>query len=155
MEKILPGHPLEYNFLDDTFNELYKKDRQTSFLIFVFSIIAIVISALGLFGLAAFTAEQRTKEIGIRKVLGATVVNITSLLSKDFVKLVVIAILVASPIAFWTMNKWIQNFAYRIDITWWTFIAAGFVAIFIAVATVSFQAIKAAISNPVKSLRTE
>ncbi len=154
-KKILPGHPLEYNFLDDTFNELYKEDRQTSFLIFVFSIIAIVISALGLFGLAAFTAEQRTKEIGIRKVLGATVVNITSLLSKDFVKLVVIAILVASPIAFWAMNKWIQNFAYRIDITWWTFMAAGIIALLIALLTVSFQAIKAAISNPVKSLRTE
>ncbi len=154
-KKILPGNPLEYNFLDDTFNELYKEDRQTSFLIFVFSIIAIVISSLGLFGLATFTAEQRTKEIGIRKVLGATVSNITGLLSKDFVKLVFIAILIASPIAFWAMNKWIQNFAYRIDISWWIFIAAGLMALAIALITISFQAIKAAIANPVKSLRTE
>jgi putative ABC transport system permease protein len=154
-KKILPGNPLEYNFLDDSFNELYKEDRQTSFLIFVFSIIAIVISALGLFGLAAFTAEQRTKEIGIRKVLGATVSNITALLSKDFVKLVFISILIASPIAFWAMNKWIQNFAYRMDISWWIFIAAGFIALAIALITISFQAIKAAVADPVKSLRTE
>jgi len=154
-KRTLPGKPLEYNFLDDTFNKLYKEDLQTSFLIFVFSVIAIVISALGLFGLTAFTAEQRTKEIGIRKVLGATAANITALLSKDFVKLVFIAILIASPIAFWAMNKWIQNFAYRINITWWIFIAAGMIALLIAVITVSYQAVKAAIANPVKSLRTE
>ncbi len=154
-KKILPGNPVEYNFLDDTFNELYKEDKQTSFLIFIFSIIAIVISSLGLFGLAAFTAEQRTKEIGIRKVLGATVSNITALLSKDFVKLVFIAIFIASPIAFWGMNKWIQNFAYRINITWWIFIAAGLIALVIALMTISFQAIKAAVANPVKTLRTE
>ncbi len=154
-KKLIPGSPLEYKFLDDTFDELYKEDRQTSFLIFVFAIIAVMISSLGLFGLATFTAEQRIKEIGIRKVLGATVANITTLLSKDFVKLVCISILIASPIAFWAMNKWIQNFAYRIDISWWMFAAAGLIAIVIALLTVSFQAIKAAIANPVKSLRTE
>ena len=154
-KRTLPGKPLEYNFLDDTFNKLYKEDLQTSILIFVFSMIAIVISALGLFGLTAFTAEQRTKEIGIRKVLGATAGNITAMLSKDFVKLVFIAILIASPIAFWAMNKWIQNFAYRIEITWWIFIAAGLITLIIALVTVSFQAIKAAVANPVKSLRTE
>jgi len=154
-KKFLPGSPLEYNFLDDAFNDLYKEDQKASFLIFVFAIIAILISALGLFGLAAFTAEQRTKEIGIRKVLGASISTIISLLSKDFLKLVVISILIASPIAYWGMHNWIQNFAYRIDISWWMFVAAGCVAIVIALVTVSFQAIKAAIANPIKSLRTE
>jgi len=154
-KKFLPGSPLEYNFLDDTFNDLYKEDQKVSFLIFVFALIAILISALGLFGLAAFTAEQRTKEIGIRKVLGASISTIISLLSKDFLKLVGISILIASPIAYWGMNNWIQNFAYRIDISWWMFVAAGGVAIVIALVTVSFQAVKAAVANPVKSLRTE
>jgi putative ABC transport system permease protein len=154
-KKFLPGSPLEYNFLDDAFNDLYKEDQKVSFLIFVFAIIAIMISALGLFGLAAFTAEQRTREIGIRKVLGASISTIISLLSKDFLKLVVLSILIASPIAYWGMNNWIQNFAYRIDISWWMFVAAGVVAIVIALATVSFQAIRTAIANPIKSLRTE
>jgi putative ABC transport system permease protein len=154
-KEIVPGNPLEYNFLDDAFNEMYKEDRKVSSLIFIFAIIAVVISSLGLFGLAAFTAEQRTKEIGIRKVLGATVSNITRLLSKDFVKLVCIAILVATPVAFWAMNTWIQNFAYRIDIKWWMFLGAGLFALLIALITTSFQAIKAALANPVKSLRTE
>lgn len=153
--KLVQGSPLEYNFLDETFNNLYKEDQRTSYLILIFAIIAVVISALGLFGLATFTAEQRTKEIGIRKVLGATIVNIATLLSKDFVKLVFIAILIAIPIALWAMNKWIENFAYRIDITWWMFALAGLLAILIALATISFQAIKAAVANPVKSLRTE
>ncbi|MEP7376965.1 MAG: ABC transporter permease [Chitinophagaceae bacterium] len=154
-KKYIPESPLEYTFLDDTFNELYKEDQQTSFLILVFAIIAIVISGMGLFSLAAFEAEQRTKEIGIRKVLGATVAGIAMLLSKDFVKLVCIGILIASPIAWWAMNKWIQNFAYRIDIGWWIFLLAGLIAVMIALITVSFQSIKAAITNPVKSLRTE
>ncbi|MCW3109339.1 MAG: hypothetical protein JWQ09_3845 [Segetibacter sp.] len=154
-KKLLPGSPLEYSFLDDSFNELYKEDQRTSSLIFVFAIIAVFISSLGLFGLAAFAAEQRTKEIGIRKVLGATVANITTLLSKDFVKLVSVAILIASPIASWAMNQWIQNFAYRVDIGWWMFAVAGAIALLIALIMTSFQAIKAAIANPVKSLRTE
>ena len=154
-KKFLPGSPLEYSFLDDAFNDLYKEDQKVSFLIFVFAIIAIMISALGLFGLAAFTAEQRTKEIGIRKVLGASISTIISLLSKDFLKLVGLSILIASPIAYWGMHSWIQNFAYRIDISWWMFVAAGCVAIIIALVTVSFQAVKAAIANPIKSLRTE
>jgi len=119
------------------------------------SIIAIVISGMGLFSLAAFEAEQRTREIGIRKVLGATVAGIAALLSKDFVKLVCISILIASPIAWWAMNKWVQNFAYRIDIGWWIFLLAGLIAVMIALVTVSFQSVKAAIANPVKSLRTE
>jgi len=152
--KYVPESPLEYSFLDDTFNNLYKEDQQSSFLILVFAVIAVIISALGLFSLAAFEAEQRTKEIGIRKVLGATVAGITRLLSKDFIKLVCIAILIASPIAWWAMNKWIQNFAYRISLSWWIFLLAGMIAVLIALITVSFQSIKAAVANPVKSLRT-
>ena len=150
-----PNSPLEYNFLDDSFNELYKQDQQASFLIFVFAIIAVVISSLGLFGLAAFSAEQRSKEIGIRKVLGASVAGITGLLSKDFLKLVVIAFVIATPVAALGMNKWLQAFAYRINISWWMFALAGLFAILIAVVTISFQSIKAAMANPVKSLRTE
>jgi len=154
-KKILPVNPVEYNFLDDTFNQLYKDDQRASTLILVFAIIAVAISCLGLFGLATFAAEQRTKEIGIRKVLGATVANITTLISKDFIKLVCIAIVIATPLSFLAMNKWIQSFAYRINIGSWIFVVAGLIALLIALITVSFQAIKAAIANPVKSLRSE
>jgi putative ABC transport system permease protein len=153
--KFIPTEPFSYTFQDDTFNSLYKSDIKTSRLIFIFSIIAIIISALGLFGLAAFTTEQRAKEIGIRKVLGASIRQITSLLSKDFVRLVVIAIVIASPIAWWVMNKWLQDFAYRIDIRAWIFVAAGALALFVALVSVSLQAIRAAVANPVRSLRSE
>lgn len=153
--KFIPAEPLNYTFLDDSFTRLYKSDIRTSQLIFIFSLIAIIISALGLFGLAAFTAEQRTKEIGIRKVLGASVKQIAALLSQDFVKLVIIAIVIASPVAWWAMEKWLQDFAYRINISASIFIMAGSIALLIAVISVSFQAIKAAVANPVKSLRTE
>ncbi len=159
IEKIWKKHfadtPIEANFLDDTFNELYQDDRQTSSLILVFAIIAVFISALGLFGLAAFTVEQRTKEIGVRKVLGATVTNIVALLSRDFIVLVGIAVIVATPIAWWSMNSWLQDFAYRINIVWWMFAVTGVLALVIALITISFQTIKAAVANPVKSLRTE
>ncbi len=151
----LPNTPIEYKFLDDTFNELYKEDRKSASLILVFALIAVSLSALGLFGLATFTAEHRTKEIGIRKVLGATVTNIITLLSKDFIVLVSIAIIVATPLAWWAMSVWLQNFAYRINIVWWMFAVTGVLALLIALLTVSFQAIKAAVANPVKSLRTE
>ncbi len=154
-KKLIPGIPLEYNFMDDTFNAMYKQDLQTSFLVFVFAGVAIFISALGLFSLAAFEAAHRTKEIGIRKVLGATVTGIMALLSKDFIKLVALAILFASPIAWWTMNRWLQDFAYRISISWWMFGMAGMFALLVALATISFQAVKAAMKNPAKSLRTE
>ncbi|NWJ49921.1 MAG: ABC transporter permease [Bacteroidetes bacterium] len=153
--KFLPDEPFDYTFMDDTFNALYKSDLKTSKLILIFSIITIIISALGLFGLAAFTAERKRKEIGIRKVLGATITNITSLLSKEFVILVGIAIVIASPIAWWGMNKWLEDFAYRINISWWMFMFAGVIALFIALLNVSALAIKAAVANPVKSLRTE
>ena len=154
-KKLVPDSPLEYNFLDDTFNELYQEDQRTSLLIFVFALIAVVISSLGLFALAAFTAEQRIKEIGIRKVLGATVTSITALLSGEFVKLVGIAIFISLPISIYLMNKWMKNFAYHINIGWWMFALAGIVALLIAMLTVSFQAIKAALMNPVKSLKAE
>ncbi|MEO5592761.1 MAG: ABC transporter permease [Chitinophagaceae bacterium] len=154
-QKYIPESPVEYSFLDDTFNNLYNQDQLASLLIFVFAMIAVTISASGLFSLAAFEAEQRTKEIGIRKVLGATVAGITGLLSKDFVKLVCLAIIVATPLTWWAMSKWLDNFAYRITISWWMFGAAGLLAMLIALFTISFQAIKAALTNPVKSLRSE
>ena len=120
-----------------------------------FSLLTIFVACLGLFGLATYTAEQRTKEIGIRKVLGASVTQVTQMISKDFLKLVLIASVIAFPVAWWAMNKWLQNFAYRINMSWWVFAVAGLSALLIALLTVSFQAIKAAIANPVKSLRTE
>lgn len=153
--KYVPKEAFTYNFLDDSFNSLYKTDIKTSQLIFIFSLVAVLISALGLFGLAAFTAEQRIKEIGIRKVLGATVQQITLLLSKDFLALVVVAILIATPIAWWAMSNWLQDFAYRIQLTFGIFAGAGAMALIIAAVSVSFQAIKAAVANPVKALRSE
>jgi len=150
-----PGNPFEFFFLDDYFNKQYEADKRFEKLFIVFAVLAIIIGCVGLFGLSAYTASQRIKEIGIRKVLGASVTDITKMLSKDFLKLVVIAIVIASPVAWWAMNKWLQDFAYRVNIRWWIFAAAGMVALLIAMLTVSFQAIKAAIANPVKSLRTE
>src|SRR6185312_4936890 len=120
-----------------------------------FATLAIIISCLGLFGLAAYTAERRTKEIGVRKVLGAGIKNITTLLSKDFLQLVVISCMIAFPVAWWMMNSWLQNYKYKIAISWWIFLAAGISAILIALITISFQSVKAALANPVKSLRTE
>ncbi|MFT3911719.1 MAG: ABC transporter permease [Ferruginibacter sp.] len=153
--KFIPTEPFDYTFMDESFTRLYKSDIKTSQLILIFSIIAMIISALGLFGLAAFTAERRTKEIGIRKVLGATVHALVLLLSKDFIKLVLIALLIASPVAWFLVDKWLQDFAYRIDISWWIFALAAIFAISIAVITVGSQAIKAALANPVKNLRSE
>lgn len=153
--KFIPKEPFNYAFLDDSFTNLYKTDLKTSQLILIFSLVAVIICALGLFGLAAFTAEQRTKEIGIRKVLGATVKQITILLSKDFLVLVSIAIIIATPIAWWAMSRWLQDFAYRVPISAWIFIAAGAMALLIAALSVSVQAIKAAVANPVKALQRE
>jgi len=153
--KDLQNTPFEYAFLDDEVQKQYETEITLARIINSFTIMAILISCLGLFGLAAFSSEQRTKEIGIRKVLGASIYNLTTLLSKDFLKLVLIAIVIATPIAWWVMNKWLQAFAYKITISWWMFAIAGLLAIFIALFTVSFQAIKSALSNPVKSLRTE
>jgi hypothetical protein len=153
--KVNPGYALNLQFLDETFKAQYLTEERTLTLAKYFAYLTIVISCLGLFGLAAFDTERRTKEIGIRKVLGANTKSLIALLSKDFLKLVVIAIILASPVAYYLMNKWLQDFAYRVNISWWIFIVAGALALLIALLTVSFQAIKAAIANPVKSLRTE
>jgi putative ABC transport system permease protein len=148
-------HPFNYNFLDDKFNDLYKGEQQEGALFDYFAGIAIFISCLGLLGLAAYTAQVRTREIGIRKVLGAGVGNLTAMLSFDFLKLVIIAIIVASPLAWYAMNKWLQNYAYRVDLQWWVFAVASVIAMMVAFITISFQAIKAALVNPIKSLRSE
>jgi putative ABC transport system permease protein len=150
-----PGYPLDYNFMDETYGKMYKAEEKLSSLLWIFTVMAIIVGCMGLFALAAFSAEQRTKEIGIRKVLGATVFNIVNLLSKSFLKLVLIASVIAFPIAWWAMNNWLAEFPYRVNISWWVFGIAAFAAVGIALITVSFQAIKAAIMNPVKSLRTE
>ncbi len=147
--------PFSYSFLDDRFNKTYKEEQNIGRIMGIFAGLTIFVACLGLFGLATFTAEQRTKEIGIRKVLGASVTGIVSLLSKDFLKLVFLAFLIASPVAWFFMNKWLQDFAYRITISWWVFVLAAFSAISITVITVCFRAIKAALSNPVISLRSE
>jgi putative ABC transport system permease protein len=153
--RLFPTVPFNYSFLDQDFQRNYESEARTSGIISSFTIIAILIACLGLFGLSAFSAEQRTKEIGIRKVLGASVSQVAILLSKNFLGLVAIAIFIALPLADWMMNKWLREFAYRIHITWFTFALSGLTAILIALLTISFQSIKAAIANPVKSLRTE
>ena len=153
--RMAPGQPFSYSFLDADFNKIYNAEQRTGKLFISFAIFAIFIACLGLFGLVTYAAEQRIKEIGIRKVLGASVQEIVAMISKDFVNLVLIAFLVSFPVAWWMMNKWLQGFAYRIDIGWWVFALAGLLTIAIALVTVSFQAIKAAVANPVKSLRSE
>jgi putative ABC transport system permease protein len=150
-----PEQSIRFTFLDESFSKMYAGVQRTSSISTCFAVLAIMIACLGLFGLAAFTTEQRTKEIGIRKVLGASVSGIIQLLSIDFVKLVLVAIVVASPIAWWVMNQWLEDFAYKIEIRWWMFGLAGIITLVITLLTVSFQAIKAAVMNPVKSLRTE
>lgn len=154
-KSMVPAQPFSYSFMDADFNNIYRAEQRTGTLFITFAIFAIFIGCLGLFGLVTYAAEQRTKEIGVRKVLGASVSGIVAMLSKDFAKLVLIASLIAFPVAWWAMNSWLQNFAYRIDISWWIFVVAGVAAILVALITVSFQAIKAAIANPVKSLRAE
>lgn len=150
-----PDQPIRYTFMDESFASMYADVQRMGYIFTSFALFAIVIACLGLFALSAFMAEQRNKEIGIRKVLGATVGNITAMLSRDFVKLVLISILVASPIAWWAMTKWLQDFAYRISVSWWMVGVAGVTAVLIAVVTISFQSIKAALMNPVAALRSE
>jgi ABC-type antimicrobial peptide transport system permease subunit len=150
-----PGYSFEYKFIDDEFNQIFKTETLTGTLSGVFAGLAIFISCLGLFGLAAYTAERRIKEIGIRKVLGASVSGLAGLLSKDFLQLVGIACLIAFPTAFWALHKWLESYQYRININWWVFAIAGVLAMLIALITVSYQAVKAALMNPVRSLRSE
>jgi len=153
--KLQPETPFEYTFLDERFQKLYNSEQQQGNLFTIFSFIAIFIACLGLFGLSAFTITQRVKEIGVRKVLGASIPQIVTELSKDFLKLVLIASVIALPIAWYSMSKWLLDFAFRISIQWWVFVMAGIVAVVIAFVTISFQSIKAAMANPVKSLRSE
>lgn len=149
------NNPFDYFFAGDLYDQQYNAEQKLGKVFVASAFVAILIACMGLFGLAAFSAQQRVKEIGIRKVLGASLKDITGLLTKDFIKLLVIAIVIASPIAWWVMQKWLQDFAYRADVSWWIFFVAGAIAIFIAMATISYQALKAATANPVKSLRTE
>lgn len=154
-KKFNPKYPFDYLFADDSFKLQYHSEMMIGQLANVFAFLAIFISCMGLFGLSMFVAEQRTREIGIRKVLGANVINMIAMISKDFLVLVIVSALIAFPVAWWAMNKWLENFAYKTNITWWLFAGAGILAVIIAFITISFQAIKAAIANPVKSLRIE
>jgi putative ABC transport system permease protein len=147
------NRPFEYAFLDDTYNKMYKNEQKTGQIVYWFTGVAIVIACLGLFGLTTFSAEQRRKEIGIRKVLGATVINIVTMLSKDFLKLVFISVLLASPLAYLAMKSWLENFAYHVPISWWVFVLAGAAGLCVAIVTISFQGFRAAVANPVKSLK--
>jgi ABC-type antimicrobial peptide transport system permease subunit len=150
-----PQYPFNYKFVDEEYAKKFEDTQRTATLAALFAGLTIIISCLGLFGLAAYMAENRIKEIGVRKVLGASVMGITTLLSKDFLKLVIISFVVASPIAWYAMHQWLLGYTYRVSIEWWVFAGAGIMAVLISLFTVSFQAIKAAIANPVKSLRTE
>src|SRR6202012_5782545 len=153
--QMAPSQPFAYQFMDDAFENIYRTEQRMGGISLSFSLLAIFIACLGLFGLAAYAAEQRTREIGIRKVLGASVGGIVSLLSRDFLRLVVVSAVLAFPLAWWAMHHWLQDFAYRITIGWEIFVLAGGIALGIALVTVSFQAVKAALANPVKSLRSE
>jgi putative ABC transport system permease protein len=150
-----PAQPFESSFMDDDFNHIYAAEQRIGSIFVNFAVLAILIACLGLFGLVTYAAEQRSREIGIRKVLGASVNNIVGLLSKDFLGLVVIAALIAFPLAAWAMHRWLQDFTYRVNIGWWVFLVAGVLALLIALLTVSVQAIRAAWVNPVKSLKAE
>jgi putative ABC transport system permease protein len=154
-KEVAPHRPFEYHFLDEDFDKLYSSEMRLGTVLNIFTAIAILLACIGLFGLSAYAIQQRTKEIGIRKVLGATVTNVITLLSKDFVWLVLVAMLIAFPIAGWLMHEWLADFVYRISISWWMFAVAALIALVITIGTISFQAVKAALSNPAKSLRTE
>lgn len=154
-EKLSSGTPFTYSFMDESFDEMYRTEQRLSKIALIFSILAILVACLGLFGLSTFIAEKRIKEIGIRKVLGATVSGLVQMLSKDFLKLVLIAFLIATPIAWYAMQRWLQDFVYRIEISWTYFLVSGLLAVIIAMSTVSYHAIKAALLNPAKNLRSE
>ena len=154
-KEYLPGTPFEYHFMDEDFNGIYKAEFRTSTILTTFSVVVILVSCLGLLGLAAFTAEQRTREVGIRKIMGASATNVVALLSKDFIKLVVIALCIASPVAWYAMHHWLETFAYHTSLNVWLFLLAGGMAVLIALMTVSLQSVKAALMNPAKSLRSE
>ena len=148
-------YPFEYQFLEDYFNQLYQSETKLGEIFGFFTVVSILIASLGLFGLAAFASDQRAKEIGIRKVLGASTKSIVMLLSKNFLSLIILAFIISIPIAWYAMDKWLQDFAYRIELEWWMFVGAGFLALFIANLAISYQSIKAGLANPVTSLRSE
>jgi putative ABC transport system permease protein len=150
-----PSVPFEYSFLDKEYEALYRGEQQMGTVFGIFTTLSIFVALLGLFGLSVYTAERRKKEIGIRKVLGASVQTVVNLLSKEFLKLVFISALIAFPVAWWAMDKWLQNFAYKIAMQWWVFVLAAVLALLVAVLTIGFHAIKAAVANPVASLRSE
>jgi ABC-type antimicrobial peptide transport system permease subunit len=154
-KKYNPEYPFEYHFVDEEYAKKFQDEKRTASLAAFFSGLTIFISCLGLFGLATYMAETRTKEIGIRKVLGASVGGITFLVSKDFLRLVMIAFLIAAPIAWWAMYNWLKNYSYRVSIHWWVFAIAGSLSLLIALVTISYQAIRAAVATPVNSLRAE
>jgi putative ABC transport system permease protein len=154
-KSMAPGMPFSYRFLDDSFDEMYRGEQRVGKVAITFAILAILIACLGLFGLVTYAAEQRIKEIGIRKVLGASISNIVGLLSKDFLLLVALSACIAFPLAWWAMHNWLEDFAFRTNMSWWVFLVAAGIAFLIALVTISFQAIKAAVANPVKNLRTE
>jgi len=153
--KYFPNDPFNYFFLDDQFNGQYQSDQRFGQMFTLFSFLAILIACFGLIGLSAYNILQRTKEVGIRKVLGATTQNVVFILSKDFLLLVIISFVIAAPVSWLIMHNWLQDFAYRINISWWVFGVAGLLALAIALSTISYQAIRAALANPVKSLKTE
>jgi putative ABC transport system permease protein len=153
--RFTPDYPIEYKFLDDNFEQMYLSEDKLKSLLWIFTSIAVFVGCLGLLGLAAYSAERRIKEVGIRKVLGASVTGVVVLLSKDFIKLVIISLLIASPLAYYLMHRWLEDFAYRINISWWIFAVAAVTAVGIAFITVGSQAIRSATNNPVKSLRME
>jgi ABC-type antimicrobial peptide transport system permease subunit len=150
-----PGYPFEYHFAEEAFDTLFATETLIGKLAGVFAALAVFISCLGLFGLAAYTAERRAKEIGIRKVLGSSIGGLAGLLSKEFLQLVIVSCLIAFPIAWWTMKGWLQGYEYRTTIHWWVFVIAGALALVIALLTVSFKAIQTALANPIKALRSE
>lgn len=154
-KKLNPNYPFEFRFADVDFQRKFSVINLTARLAWLFASLAIAITCLGLFGLAAFTAEQRTKEIGIRKVMGASVFNLVKLISKDFSRLVIFAFLISSPIAWWFLNNFLQRYQYRIEVAWWVLLAVGLFALILALVIVSVQALKAAVMNPVESLRSE
>ncbi len=154
-KQMYPDEDFNYKFLDDTIAKFYESEQHTASLLKWATGLAILISCLGLLGLVIYTTNTRTKEIGVRKILGASVANIVSILSKDFIQLIMIAFVIAAPIAWWATYKWLQDFAYRTTISWWVFVVSGIALLLIALITLSIQTIKAAIANPVKSLRTE
>jgi len=154
-KKYNPDFPFDMKFVDQDYARKFENEQRQGTLAALFAGLTIFISCLGLFGLATYMAENRIKEIGVRKVLGASVTGITALLSKDFIKLVIVSFVVAAPIAWWLMHKWLQDFTYRVNIQWWVFAAACILSVAIALITVSYQSIRAALANPVKSLRTE